>query len=91
MVEYKMTYSLSHNSTEIVLKGTPRSVQTIFNLIKKSERPLRVNDLQLLSKLTDRTIRLALNRLYTLNLVIKVPNLNDLRSHFLMVSPGLVA
>ena len=86
-----MTYKIINNSPEFVLKGTPKSVQTIFSLIKKSEKPLRVNDLQELSNLTDRTIRLALNRLYKLNLVIKVPNLQDLRSHFLTISPELNA
>ena len=86
-----MTYKIINNSPEFVLKGTPKSVQTIFSLIKKSEKPLRVNDLQELSNLTDRTIRLALNRLYKLNLVIKIPNLQDLRSHFLTISPELNA
>ena len=86
-----MTYKIINNSPEFVLKGTPKSVQTIFSLIKKSEKPLRVNDLQELSNLTDRTIRLALNRLYKLKLVIKIPNLQDLRSHFLTISPELNA
>ena len=90
-VKKTLTYTILNNKPEIILKGTPKSVQLIFNLIEKADKPLRVNDLQKLSNLTDRTIRLALNRLYKLNLVIKIPNLQDLRSHFLTLSPDIVA
>lgn len=85
-----MTYSIL-GTNGMVLKGTPKSVKTIFNLIKKSSKPLKVNELLELSNLTDRTIRLALNRLYDLKLVVKIPNLNDLRSHFLILSPQIAA
>ena len=85
-----MTFEISTGKAENLLNGTPKSVRKIFDLLKKSNKPLRVNDLQELTNLTDRTIRLALNTLYNLDLVIKVPNLEDLRSHFLILSPNLV-
>lgn len=84
-----MTFELSSIKTENLLVGTPKSVRKVFDLLKKSNRPLKVNEIQELSNLTDRTIRLALNTLYKLNLVSKVPNLEDLRSHFLIISPSL--
>jgi DNA-binding MarR family transcriptional regulator len=84
-----MEYSISNSQK--ILQGTPKSVQTVFNIIIKSKKPIKVNELQELSKLTDRTIRLALNRLYKLQLVKKIPNLEDLRSHFLILSPEIPA
>ena len=84
-----MTYEVSTIKADKLLLGTPKSVRKIFDLLKKSNRPLKVNELQELTNLTDRTIRLALNTLYKLNLVVKVPNLEDLRSHFLMISPRI--
>ena len=84
-----MTFEVSSKKVDNLLIGTPKSVRKIFDLLKKSNRPLKVNELQELTNLTDRTIRLALNTLYNLNLVVKVPNLEDLRSHFLVISPGI--
>jgi len=84
-----LTYEVSTIKADKLLLGTPKSVRKIFDLLKKSNRPLKVNELQELTNLTDRTIRLALNTLYKLNLVVKVPNLEDLRSHFLMISPRI--
>lgn len=86
----KLTFELSSVKAENLLTGTPKSVRLIFELLKRSKKPLKVNELQQLSNLTDRTIRLALNTLYNLNLVVKVPNLEDLRSHFLIITPGLI-
>ena len=85
-----MTFEVSTIKVENLLDGTPKSVRKIFDLLKKSNKPLRVNDIQELTNLTDRTIRLALNTLYNLNLVLKVPNLADLRSHFLILSPSII-
>ena len=84
-----LTYEVSTIKAENLLIGTPKSVKKIFDLLKKSNKPLKVNELQKLTNLTDRTIRLALNTLYNLNLVVKIPNLEDLRSHFLAISPGI--
>ena len=84
-----LTYEVSTIKAENLLIGTPKSVKKIFDLLKKSNKPLKVNELQKLTNLTDRTIRLALNTLYNLNLVVKIPNLEDLRSHFLTISPGI--
>lgn len=85
-----MTFELSNVKAENLLRGTPKSVQKVFDLLKKSNKPLKVNELQELTKLTDRTIRLALCKLYDLKLVVKVPNLQDLRSHFLIISPTIL-
>lgn len=85
-----MNVDLVHHA-EALLVGTPKSVQTVFDIIHKAVRPMRVNEVSRLAELTDRTVRLALKRLYTLNLVIKVVDLADLRSHFLTLSPGLAA
>ena len=84
-----LTFELSSVKTENLLVGTPKSVRKVFDLLKKSNKPLKVNELQELSNLTDRTIRLALNTLYKLNLVSKVPNLEDFRSHFLIITTRL--
>ena len=84
-----MTFEVSTLKVDNLLIGTPKSVKKIFDLLKESNKPLKVNELQELTNLTDRTIRLALNTLYNLNLVVKVPNLDDLRSHFLIISPRI--
>ena len=85
-----MTFEVSTIKADNLLIGTPKSVKKIFDLLRRSNKPLKVNELQELTNLTDRTIRLALNTLYNLNLVVKIPNLEDLRSHFLMISPKIL-
>lgn len=74
-----------HRAEEL-LQGAPRSVRIVFEVIKKSKSPIKPGDLVIMTKLTDRTIRSALSRLYHLQLVVKVPDLNDLRSHFLRLA-----
>ena len=86
--EVKDLEQATHHA-EVILAGTPKSVQKVFNIIRKAGRPLRVGEIHKQAGLTDRTIRLALKRLYALNLVIKVADLTDLRSHFLTLSPNL--
>lgn len=86
-----MSYDVIKPFAEEILAGTPRSVRTVFTLLKQAGKPLRVNELQELTRLTDRTVRLALARLYKLDLVVKVPDLTDLRSHFLCLSPDIIA
>ncbi|MHA2363282.1 MAG: hypothetical protein ACXAC7_04950 [Candidatus Hodarchaeales archaeon] len=76
-------------NAEIILNGTPKSVRTVFEIIRKASRPIRVTEIQKVAGLTDRTIRLALRRLYTLNLVVKIPDIYDLRSHYLTLSRNL--
>ena len=80
---------LQHNA-ELLLEGVPKSVKKVFKIIKKAGKPLRVTEISRLAEVTPRTIRLALSRLYTLNLVVKVADLTDLRSHFLQINPQLV-
>jgi len=84
-----INYYLQHNA-EFLLEGVPKSVKNVFKIIKKAGKPLRVSEISRLAGVTPRTIRLALSRLYTLNLVVKLADLTDLRSHFLQINPQLV-
>ncbi|HKZ41511.1 MAG TPA: helix-turn-helix domain-containing protein [Candidatus Hodarchaeales archaeon] len=68
-----------------LLAGIPKSAKAIFTILMEAEGPLTPSDLVSRTGLTDRTIRSALQILYKLGLVIRVPNLNDMRSHFLSV------
>jgi DNA-binding transcriptional ArsR family regulator len=77
---------LNIHRAEELLQSVPRSVRIVFEVIKKSKSPIKPSDLVMMTKLTDRTIRSALSRLYYLQLVIKVPDLNDLRSHYLQLA-----
>ena len=67
-----------------------KSVKKVFKIIKKAGKPLRVGELSRLAEVTPRTIRLALSRLYALNLVVKTADLTDLRSHFLEINPQFI-
>ena len=72
------------------LIGTSNSVQIVFDVIHKSNQPLRFSEIKNLTTYSDRTIRSALKQLYKLEIVVKVPNIYDLRSHFFLLSPALV-
>jgi DNA-binding transcriptional ArsR family regulator len=74
------------HKAEEILNGAPKSVRVVFEVIKKSKAPVKPSDLVLMTKLTDRTIRSALSKLYSLKLVVKVPDLRDLRSHYLKLA-----
>jgi len=74
-----------------ILMGTATSVQVVFRIIEKSNSPLRISEIFEVTHYSDRTVRLALTHLYALNLVIKVPDIHDFRSHFFSLSPELVS
>ena len=74
-----------------MLLGTPTSVQTIFQILYRKNRPLQFSEIKNLTNLSPRTIRLALSQLTRLNIIIKVPNIHDFRTYFFCIAPGLVA
>lgn len=86
MITFSEINKLIIHKAEEMLKGAPRSVRVVFEVIKKSKSPIKPGDLVIMTKLTDRTIRSALTRLYNLKLVVKVPDLTDLRSHYLKLA-----
>lgn len=73
-----------HHADEL-LQGLPKSVRVVYEVIKKAKNPIKISDLASITSLTDRTIRTALHYLYKLELVNKVPDLSDMRSHYLQL------
>ena len=69
-----------------ILNKYPKCVREVFTLMKNFDRPVKVTDLHRLSKYSDRSVRRALVLLFELDLVMKLPDLDDLRSHYLTLS-----
>ena len=59
-----------------------RSTERVYIEMKKARKPMKSAEIALMSRLTDRTVRTALNKLYRADLVKKVPNFTDMRSHY---------
>jgi len=59
-----------------------RSTERVYRVLKESCEPLKSIDLADKTKLTDRTVRTALRKLYDANLIRRVPCFKDMRSHY---------
>ena len=76
--------SITYQADQL-LQGLPRSVKMVYEEIKRAKEPIKISDLATITCLTDRTVRTALQYLYRLGLVNKVPDLCDMRSHYLQL------
>ncbi|MHA1166963.1 MAG: hypothetical protein ACTSP4_02485 [Candidatus Hodarchaeales archaeon] len=61
-----------------------KSTERVYREMKKASKPLKSVEIASMAKLTDRTVRTALQKLYRAKLVKKVPNFTDMRSHYHM-------
>ena len=68
-------------SAEVSVLAMSESVQSVYRALGAG-RPLKVTEIQRKTQFSPRTIRSALARLRSQNLIVQVPDLNDLRSHF---------
>ena len=67
------------NSPVMVL-ALNKSVQEVFNTI--SDKRIKVKDIEKKTHYSPRTVRHALRTLLDLDLIIQIPDLGDLRSHY---------
>lgn len=73
-----MAVSPSQNPTMVTALN--KSVQEVFNTI--SDKQIKVKDIEKKTQYSPRTVRHALRTLLDLGLIIQIPDLGDLRSHF---------
>jgi len=68
-------------SSRTTLLAMSESVQSVYRALGTGG-PLKVSEIQQKAQLSPRTIRSALARLRRQDLIIQVPDLSDLRSHY---------
>ena len=66
--------------------GLPKSTRKVYHAMLKASKPLKSNEIAAMTEFTDRTVRSALKILYKQKMVRKVPNFQDMRSHYHMVA-----
>ena len=69
------------NYKEMALQGATESVREIYAIIQEYQ-PLSVNLILSETKYSSRTVRYALKVLLNFQIIEKVPNLTDLRTHY---------
>ena len=74
-----MAVSSSPNQSSMVL-ALNKSVQEVFSTI--SDKKIKVRDIEKRTKYSPRTVRHALRTLLDLGLILQIPDLGDLRSHY---------
>lgn len=74
-----MAVSSSINS-QVMLLSLNKSVQEIYQSI--SGKKMKVKELEKKSRYSPRTVRHALRTLLDMKLIIQIPDLTDLRSHY---------
>ena len=74
-----MAVSSVNNQNSMIL-ALNKSVQEVFNTI--SDKKIKVREIEKRTKYSPRTVRHALRTLLDLGLIIQIPDLGDLRSHF---------
>lgn len=74
-----MAVSSSINS-QVMLLSLNKSVQEIYQSI--SGKKMKVKELEKKSRYSPRTVRHALRTLLDMKLIILIPDLTDLRSHY---------
>ena len=65
---------------EVMIQALNRSVQNVYYIIQ--HKKLKVDQIHKKSRLAPRTVRQALKRLIDLQLIHRIPDLTDLRSHW---------
>ena len=68
----------------MALQGMSRSIQVIYETLSKNGK-MKPQDLSRKTELSARTVRYALQRLRDRELVRRVPDLADLRSHYYQI------
>ena len=68
------------------LRDYPKCVREVIMILENTDRPIKITELQNMTGYSGRSIRRALFKLFELNLVVKIPDLTDLRSHYLQLS-----
>lgn len=64
----------------LMVQSLNRSVQEIYNTIAGSR--IKVKDIEKRTTYSPRTVRHALRTLLDMDLIIQIPDLSDLRSHY---------
>ncbi|MHA2298828.1 MAG: hypothetical protein ACXADA_22565 [Candidatus Hodarchaeales archaeon] len=72
---------ISPGFASLVVQGMNPSVQRVYSLLRFG-RMMKVGQIEDETSYSDRTVRKALAKLRKLNLIRKVPDMHDLRSHF---------
>lgn len=62
-------------------KSSKLSVK-VLTALQESEKPLKPEDLSNILNINQRSVRYALNILHDKNLVIKIPDMSDLRTNY---------
>lgn len=72
--------AVSSASNQNMVLALNKSVQEVFNTM--SDKRIKVKEIEKKTRYSPRTVRHALRTLLDLGLIIQVPDLGDLRSHF---------
>ena len=72
--------AISSVNTQVMVLSLNKSVQEVFSTI--SDKRIKVKDIEKRTRYSPRTVRHALRTLLDLGLIIQVPDLGDLRSHY---------
>ena len=63
-----------------IVQALNQSVQDVYYIIL--HRKLKVNEIAKKSRYSSRTVRHAIKTLSNLNLIVQIPDMKDLRSHY---------
>ncbi len=83
-----LSQELSPQEVIMVTKDLPKSARTVF-LALVERGPMKSKDLSHHTTLSSRTVRYGLEILRKNELVIRIPDFNDLRSHFYKAKPHM--
>ena len=72
--------AVSSVNPPVMVLALNKSVQEVFNTI--SDKRIKVKDIEKRTRYSPRTVRHALRTLLDLGLIVQIPDLGDLRSHF---------
>jgi len=69
----------------LIVQSMNPAAQQVFNLLRFG-KALKVGQIEKETRYSDRTVRKALARLRKLDLIKKIPDMHDLRSHYYVAS-----
>lgn len=72
--------AVSSVNSQVMVLALKKSVQEVFNTI--TDKKIKVKDIEKKTRYSPRTVRHALRTLLDLGLIIQIPDLGDLRSHY---------
>ncbi len=76
--------AVSSQMMKMAVFGMSDSVQKVYRTLEKG-KPMKVGEIQRRAAVSSRTVRHALNRLRSNDMIEQIPDLRDLRSHFYRV------